>query len=149
MLKEKLTADLKEAMKRHDQNVVSVLRMMLSALKNKEIEKRVEALLEDEMLQVLTTEARKRKESITSYQQGGRSDLAEIEKRELGIIKAYLPEEASEDEIRQAVKEVIAGMGASADAKAMGKVMGAVMGRFKGRADGTAVQNIVKKELGV
>lgn len=147
MLKEKITGDLKDAMKRKDQTVVSVLRMVLAAIQNKEIEKRVAELGDEDMQRVLATEARKRKESIASFEQGGRQELVEKENGELAIIKTYLPEQASLDEIRKVVKDTIASTGAQGP-KDMGKVIGAVVGLLKGRADGSAVQGIVKEELG-
>lgn len=147
MLKSGLVSDLKSAMKRGDAARVSVLRMALAALHNKEIEKRVEKLSDDEELQVLATEARKRKEAIEGYERGGRAELAEKERGELAVLKSYLPQEASEEEIRRAVKEAITKTGAVSP-KDMGKVMGAAMASLKGRADGAMVQRTVKEELG-
>ena len=148
MLKEKIKTDMKEAMKRGDAAVVSVLRMLLAALQNKEIEKRTDSLAEEEVLQVLTTETRKRKESVLGFEKGNRPELAEKEKKELAVIKAYLPEDASEEEVRKAVKEAIAKTGAQGP-KDMGKVMGMAMGVLKGRTDGDAVQRMVKEILSV
>lgn len=147
MLKEKISSDLTQAMKRGDQMRVSVLRMVVASIRNKEIEKRIEALDDQDVTTVLGTEARKRKESIISYEQGGRDELASHEKQELAILKGYLPEEASEDEIRKAVQAAIAQTGA-AGPKDMGKAMGKAMAALKGRADGTVVQRMVKEELG-
>ncbi len=138
---------MKEAMKRGDAAVVSVLRMLLAALQNKEIEKRTDSLAEEEVLQVLTTETRKRKESVLGFEKGNRPELAEKEKKELAVIKAYLPEDASEEEVRKAVKEAIAKTGAQGP-KDMGKVMGMAMGALKNRAEGNTVQQIVKEVLG-
>jgi len=146
MLKEKITGDMKDAMKRGDSAAVSVLRMLISAIRNKEIEKRLGHLSEDDAQSVLATEARKRKESVASYTAGGRAELAEKEQSELAIIKTYLPEEASEEEIKKAVKDAIAKTGATGP-KDMGKVMGAAMGMLKGRADGTQVQKIAGEAL--
>lgn len=106
-----------------------------------------EAELSDEQaLQVLTKAAKQRKESITQFEEGGRNDLAENEKLELGIIEAYLPEMMSEEEVRAIVKEKISAMGAS-EPQDMGKVMGPIMGKLKGKADGSLVSRIVKEEL--
>ena len=145
-LKERLVGDLKEAMKRGDTAVVSVLRMLLAPIHNKEIEKKTESLSDTEVQQVLATEARKRKESVLSYTQGDRPELARKEQEELVLIKTYLPKEASEEEIRKAVKEAIAKIGA-ASPKDFGKVMGMAMGSLKGKADGNVVQKIVKEVL--
>jgi uncharacterized protein len=147
MLKEKLTADLKDAMKKQDALRLSTLRMVLAAIRNKEIEKRLSEMPDEEIIQVLSTEARKRKESVVSYESAGRQELADKEKQELAVIKTYLPEEASEDEIRKIVKETAAKIGASS-IKDMGKVMGGTMAALKGRAEGGAVQKIVKEVLG-
>ncbi|MDO8558024.1 MAG: GatB/YqeY domain-containing protein, partial [bacterium] len=147
-LKEKIKTDLKEAMKRGDTAVVSVLRMALSAMQNKEIEKRVENLADAEAERVLATEGRKRKDSIVSFEQGNRPELAQKEREELAVIKAYLPEEASAQEIQKAVKEAIIKTGAQ-NLKDMGKVMGVAMSVLEGRADGTEVQRITKEELGL
>ena len=147
MLKEKITNDLKEAMKRGDSAVVSVLRMALAAIRNKEIEKRTENLPDEDAGQILATEARKRKEAIASFEGGGRTELAEKEKAELAIIKTYLPEEATEDEIRGAVKDAIVKTDAKGP-KDMGKVMGVAMGALKGRADGAMVRKAVTELLG-
>ncbi len=147
MIKEKISEDLKAAMKAGEAAKVSTLRMAIAAIRNKEIEKRTESLSDDDALQVLSTEARKRKESVLSFESAGRTELAEKEKAELEVLKGYLPADASQDEIRKIVKETIAKLGA-AGPKEMGKVMGASMSELKGRADGSQVQAIVKEELG-
>lgn len=143
MLKEKITSDLRDAMKRSDVGAVSVLRMVLAAVRNKEIEKRVQDLSDEETLQVLATEARKRKEAIAGFAQGGRSEQAEKESQELSVLKGYLPQEATEEEIRKVVQDAIAKTGAT-NAKDMGRVMGAAMHTLKGRTDGAVVQRMVK-----
>ena len=147
MLKEKISNDLTQAMKRGDAMRVSVLRMVVAAIRNKEIEKRIETLSDEDVLAVLATEARKRKESVASYQQGGRQESAEHELQELEVLKMYLPEEANEDDIRISVKAAIAQTGATG-IKDMGKIMKEAMAVLKGKADGTLVQRIVKEELG-
>jgi len=147
LLKEKISTDLTQAMKRGDVMRVSVLRMVVAAIRNKEIEKRIDILADTDVSAVLATEARKRKESVTSYEQGSRQELAERERQELEILKDYLSEQASEDDIRKVVKTTIADMGATGP-KDMGKVMGAVMAALKGKVDGATVQRIVKEELG-
>lgn len=146
LLKEKIINDLKNAMKRGNQTIVSVLRMALSAIRNKEIEKRIENLGDGEVQEILATEARKRKEAILSFEQGERMDLAKKEKSELVVIKAYLPKEVSIDEIKKVVQETISNTGAEGS-KDMGKVMGSVMATLKGRTDGSLVQRVVKEML--
>lgn len=147
MLKETISKDLTQAMKRGDAMRVSVLRMVLASMRNKEIEKRVETLNDEDALTVLGMEARKRKESVVSYEQGGRKELAQREGQELAILKTYLPEEASQHDIREAVKAAMVKTGATG-LKDMGKVIGAAMATLKGRADGASVQRIVKEGLG-
>ena len=145
-LQEKLTQDLKEAMKSGNSDKVGVLRMLSSALKNRAIEKGKDAVLtDDETMQVLTREAKKRKESIEAFEKGGRPDLAEKEKAELGLIEAYLPKQMSREEVVAAVEKVLAGL---ADKSNQGLVMKAVMGELKGKADGKMISEIVKEKLG-
>jgi hypothetical protein len=145
VITKKLSEDLKTAMKEKDKLRISTLRMLLSEMKNAQLEERGELSGEKE-LAVLSSYAKKRKESIKGYEQGGREDLAEKERKELEIVMAYLPEQAGEDEIRAEIRRVIAETGASGPGD-MGKVMGPVMARFKGRADGNVVKTIAVEEL--
>ena len=145
MLLEKLNQDLKEAMKSGNADKVGVLRMLSSALKNRAIEKGKDAVLtDDETMQVLTREAKKRKESIEAFEKGGRPDLAEKEKAELGLIEAYLPKQMSREEVVAAVEKVLAGL---ADKSNQGLVMKAVMQELKGKADGKMISGVVKEKL--
>ncbi|OGZ18517.1 MAG: hypothetical protein A2Z68_02715, partial [Candidatus Nealsonbacteria bacterium RBG_13_38_11] len=132
---------------------VSVFRQLLAAFLNKEKEKRFkskeekEALLTDEeAMEVIAFEAKKRKESIVEFEKGNRKDLADKEKEELAILSAYLPEQMPEEEIRKLVKEAIEKTGAS-EMKDMGKVMQELMSQVKGKADGNLVGQIVKEFL--
>jgi len=145
LITEKLKEDLKTAMKDKDKLRVSTLRMLLSEMKNTQLAERGE-LSEEKELSVLTSYAKKRRESIKGYEQGGRDDLAESERKELEIVMAYLPEQMGEDEIRAEVIKIIGETGASGP-KDMGKVMGQMMARFKGKADGNAVKAIAMEEL--
>lgn len=160
-LKEKIQTDIKKAMQSKDQLRVSVLRMLMAAVFNKEKEKRnklskteeelekldeLSQLTEEEILEVISSEAKKRKDSIEQYQKGGRNDLAEQEKKELKILTEYLPEQMGEEEIRKLVKEKILELGASGPQET-GKVMGAIMPQLKGKTDGTIVNKIVQEEL--
>ncbi len=144
-LKERLKADMKEAMKAKDKIKLSTIRMINSLIKNAEIEKRGE-LTDEEIIQLLMKYAKQRKESIEMYEKGGRQDLVEKEKAELAVVESYLPKQMSEEEIREIVKQTIEEVGASS-IKDMGKVMKAVMPKVKGRADGSVVNRIVKELL--
>ena len=147
-LKEKIISDLKDAMKAGDTTKRDTLRLLDSAIKNTEIEKkkREEGLSEEEILEVLSRAVKQRQDSIRQFNDGGRPELAEKEQAELDIIMPYLPTQLSEDEIRQVVKAVIAQSGA-AGMSDIGKVMGQAMGKLKGKADGNIVKKIVGEEL--
>lgn len=147
-LKEKIIADLKDAMRSGDTVRRDTLRFLDSAIKNTEIEKkkREEGLSDEEILEVITRSAKQRNDSIQQYTDGGRPELAEKEKAELEILKAYLPEQMSEDEIRKIVKEIISAAG-TVSASDMGKIMGQAMGKMKGKADGNVTRKIVSEEL--
>ena len=138
---DKIRTDLNQAVKAKDADKVSTLRMWLAALHNAEIEKKG-GLESQDVLRVLKQEAKKRQESIEAYRKGGRPELADKETSELKIIKAYLPQEMGEEEIRQAVKAVLA------EAKGdFGQAMKLAMVRLAGKADGAVVARIVKQEL--
>ncbi len=150
MLHSKITDDLKIAMKSGNNFEVGVLRMTIAALHNKEIEKKgkgLEAVLsDDEVIEVLTREAKKRKEAAELYVKGNRNDLAEKETKELEIIKKYLPEQMNQEEIEKIVKAAIISTGAK-EIKEFGKVMAEAMKDLKGRADASLVSEIVKSKL--
>lgn len=133
----------KKAMSDKDEVSLSVARLLKSALKNAEIEKRGE-LSDDDVLAVLEKQAKQRRDSIEQYKKGGRPELAEKEKQELAIIEKFLPEKLDENEVRKVVKEKVA---AIPEAQ-FGQVMGAVMSELKGKADGGTVSKILKEELG-
>ncbi len=148
-LKDKILDDLKTAMKAKQADKTMLLRSLKSKILEKEISERKggESTLSDEQIvEVLMKAAKQRKESIEQFEEGGRSDLAEKEKKELELIEQYLPEMMSEDEVREAVVNQIEQMGASSMAD-MGKVMGALMGKLKGKAEGAVISKIVKEEL--
>jgi len=149
-IQDKIISDIKEAMKAKEQDKLRVLRSLKAKLMEKEISERKggEAKLsDDQAVEVLMKAAKQRKESIEQFEDGGRDDLAENEKKELKIIEAYLPEMMSEEEVREVVKEKIEQLGASG-MQDMGKVMGPLMGQIKGKADGSVVSKVVKEELG-
>ena len=145
MLKENLEKDLIEAMKQHDDEKTSVLRMIKSVLQNKEIEKKQD--LEDaDVLTLIQSQIKSRRDSIEMYKKGDREDLAQKEQKEIDILTPYLPEQMSEEDVRSEVKSAITQTGAN-QISDMGKVMGAVLGKLKGKADGSMISKIVKEEL--
>jgi hypothetical protein len=141
----KIQDDLKVAVKAQDKVRVSTLRMILSALKNAELEER-EELSDEKELAVIASYARRIKESIEEFKKGGRDDLVAKEEAELAIVMSYLPEQMADDEIRREAAKVAADVGASTP-KDMGRVMGEMMKRFKGKVDGAAVNRIVSELL--
>jgi len=144
-LKEKIEHDLIEAMKAHDENKLSVLRMLKSSIKNSEIQKQKE-LEETDVLQVIQTQIKSRKDSIDLYTKGGRPELAEKEESEIKILTEYLPEQLSEEAITTIVTDAITKLGASG-MQDMGKVMGEIMPAVRGKADPSLVSQIVKTTL--
>ncbi|OGW22179.1 MAG: glutamyl-tRNA amidotransferase [Nitrospinae bacterium RIFCSPLOWO2_12_FULL_47_7] len=145
-LKQKLLEDIKGAMKSRDTLKLETLRLLSSEIKNKEIDHRRE-LTDDEVLSLLTTQIKKRKEAISMFEQGGRTDLKEKEQKELVILGLYLPEQVSEEALRRRVKEIIKGLEAQGP-KDLGKVMKVVLPEFKGKADGSLIKNLVSELLG-
>lgn len=148
MLKQKIQNDMKAAMLTKDEARLSAIRMLKSALQYFEIAKGgagYEATDED-VLDVIGKEVKKRRESIEMYEKGGRKDAAESEKKELELLQSYLPKQMSEDEIRTIVKEAIASTGA-VTIQDMGKVMSSIMPKTKGKAENSIVSKIVKEEL--
>jgi len=145
MLKEKLQQEMKEALKSGDSQKRTLLGMVLSAVKNKEIEKRSE-LTDEDVIGVISSEIKKRKDAVDQFEKGGRPELAEGERKEAEILMTYMPEQMSEEDIRNEIKKTITETGAK-DVKEMGKVIGAVIAKIKGKADGQIVSRIVKEEL--
>ncbi|RKY29524.1 MAG: GatB/YqeY domain-containing protein [Planctomycetota bacterium] len=142
---DRLSADLKEAMKARDETRMLVLRSMLTELKNERV-KKMKDLGEDEALAVLQRCAKQRKDSIEQYKAGGRRDLVEKEAAELKIIETYLPEQMSDEEVEALVKKTIEEVGAIGR-RDMGRVMKPVMEKCRGRVDGAKVRDIVNKHL--
>ena len=137
---------IKTAMKQKDSLRLDVLRGMKTAIKNKEIEK-VKNLADEEVLQVLQTLVKQRKDSIEQFSKGGRLDLVQREEAELRILQEYLPESVATDEIQRVTKEAISQLGVS-DPRDMGKVMRVVMAKFSGRlVDGKTVSDLVRASL--
>ena len=147
MLADQIQSDLTTAMKARDAETVGTLRMVLAAIKNAKVAAGSSGEVNDEQaLELLTREAKKRTEAAEAYTEAGRAELAEKEQRELAIIRRYLPEQMGEDEVRAIVDEVVAETGASGPGD-LGKVMSQVMPRVKGRADGKLVNAVVRERL--
>ncbi len=147
-LKERLTEDMKTAMKEKEsgKTKLSVIRMVRSSIKNVEIDKKRE-LSEEEVLEVLSREVKKRKDSYEEYMKVGRQDIAEGLREEINFLMVYLPEQMSEDEIRTIVKSVVDEVKPEGP-KDMGKIMAKLMPLVKGKADGKLVNQIVKEFIG-
>lgn len=144
-LKQQLQDDLKEAMRGGDAARRDVLRLMMAAIKQAEVDSQ-KALDDAGVQDVLTKQAKQRRESITDYENAGRADLAAGEQAELAIIEVYLPQMMSEAEVRAVAAELIAELGVT-DAKGMGQVMGRLMAQLKGKADGRVVNQVVRDLL--
>jgi uncharacterized protein YqeY len=149
-LKGRLRADLTTAMKARDEVRSSTLRMVLTAITNAEVAgKEARELSDDDIIGVLSTEAKKRREAATAFTEGGRAEMAAKETAEAEVIADYLPAQLSEQEISDIVTAAVAQVGAAGEGmKAMGKVMGVVQPQVKGRADGAAVAAEVRRQLG-
>ena len=152
-ISERVNADIVTAMKAKDEHRLTTLRRVKSALKSKEIDKR-EPLNEAEQTAVLSTLVKQRRESVDSFTKGGRPELAEKEQAEIGMIEAYMPQAASEDQIREIVQTAIAHLAASGGTKPGPRDMGAAMKVIQQRilatglrADGKVVADMVKAEL--
>ncbi len=146
-LKDELTNATKEAMKTKDSATLSTLRMLRSAIKNKEIDVQHE-LSDEEVLNVVKAQVKQLKDSLVSFEQAGRQDLAEPVKKEIKVLEVYLPAEMSDDELKVIVQKTINETGAESKAD-MGKVMGAAMKSVQGKADGNRVKNMVEQLLSV
>lgn len=147
-LKQTIIEDMKNAMKAGDAIKRDALRMLDSMIKNTEIEKlkKEEGLSDAEVQEVIGRAVKQRRDAAEQYVAGGRPELAAKENKEIEILMAYMPEQMSEDKVREIVKEVISQTGAASKAD-IGKVMGQAMGRLKGQTDGNVVKKIVEEEL--
>lgn len=150
-LKDNIVTNLKEAMKAGDAKRVGVLRLLISALNNKAIDKKgktgSEELTEEEALQVLMTEAKKRKEAIEIFTKGNRTDLADKEKGELEIIQQYLPKQMSREEVEKVIAKKIDTLRQVRGDISFGNVMKEVIKELKGKADSALVSRLVKDKL--
>ena len=149
-LKDRLRADLTSAIKARDEVRSSTIRMLLTAITNAEVAgKAHRELSDDDIVGVLSTEAKKRREAATAFADGGRVDMADKERAEGVVIGDYLPAQLSEAEIAEIVSAAIEKTGAAGEGmRAMGKVMGLVTPQVKGKADGSAVAAEVRRQLG-
>ena len=149
-LKDRLRAALKTAIKARDEVSSSTLRMVLTAITNAEVAgKEAKELTDDDVISVLSTEAKKRREAATAFAEGGRAEMAEKETAEAAVLADYLPAQLSAEEVAGIVSAAIEQTGAAGEGmKAMGKVMGVVSPQVKGRADGGAVAAEVRRQLG-
>ncbi|MDI6764962.1 MAG: GatB/YqeY domain-containing protein [Thermodesulfobacteriota bacterium] len=144
-LEEKLLEEMKKAMKTNDKIRLSTIRMIRSSSKNKEIELR-RKLEDEDIIKVIQGMVRKGEESIEQFQTGGRNDLVEKEKMEIEILKSFLPQPISQEEIIKIIDETIQET-QSSSLKDLGKVMKAVMPRLGGKADGKVINQLVKERL--
>ena len=144
-LKEQITEDMKSAMRAKEADRLSTIRMLLAAMKQKEVDERV--TLDDTMVVAIVDKLiKQRKDSIAAFQQGGRTDLADKESAEIKVLEAYLPQRLSADEITAAVNAIVAELGAAGPGD-MGKVMGAAKSKLAGKADMGLVSAAVKQAL--
>jgi len=144
-LKERITEDMKAAMRASDKERLSTIRMVQAAIKQREVDERI-TLDDSQVVAVLEKMVKQRKESVVQFEQGGRADLADKEKAEIALLQTYLPAQLSEAEVDALIKEAIAATGA-ASVKDMGKVMGMVKTKAAGRADMGAVSARIKAAL--
>jgi uncharacterized protein len=149
-LKDRLRADLTTSIKARDEVRSSTLRMLLTAITNAEVAGKTQVeLSDDDIIGVLSTEAKKRREAATAFEEGGRQEMAEKERAELAVLTDYLPAQLGEAEIADIVARAIEQTGAAADGmRGIGKVMGVVQPQVKGKADGSAVAAEVRRQLG-
>ena len=148
-LKDRLRADLTTAIKGRDEVRSSTLRMVLTAITNAEVAgKEHRELSDDDIVGVLSTEAKKRREAATAFEDGGRTEMAAKEKAEAAVLADYRPEQLSAEDVTSIVSAAIEQVGAAGEGmKAMGKVMGVVQPQTRGRADGGAVAAEVRRQL--
>ena len=144
-LKETVTNDMKDAMRAHDSAKLSCLRLLLAAVKQREVDERIEPT-DDVVISVIGKLVKQRRDSVEQYTAANRKDLADKEQFEIDVMQKYLPQQMSEDEIRAIVEEAVKATGASG-MDAMGKVMGVVKGKCAGKADMGKVSAVVKAVL--
>ncbi|MHB8871310.1 MAG: GatB/YqeY domain-containing protein [Candidatus Doudnabacteria bacterium] len=144
MLKEQIDADLKAAMIAKDQTTLDTLRMLRARIKNEEIAKGKD-FADEEIVSVIGSEVKKRKDSVTAYTEGNRPELAEKEQSEITVLQKYLPAQLSEQEVTEIITEALVGQ--TFQASEFGKAMALVMPKLKGKADGSLISKILKEKL--
>jgi uncharacterized protein YqeY len=149
-LRTRLNDDLKNAMRAKDQELTATLRLILAALKDRDIAARPKGnttgIADDEIMSMMNGMIKQRRDSIALYNQGGRPELAQKEQGEIDVIQGYLPQQMSADEVAAAVKAIVAETGA-ASVKDMGKVMAVLKARYTGKMDFASVSGVVKQQL--
>ncbi len=144
-LKEKISEDMKSAMRAKETARLGAIRLLLAAMKQREVDERIK-LTDADVVAIIEKMLKQRRDSISQYEAGGRQDLADIEKFEMSVLSAYMPQQLSEAEVAAAVAEAIAAAGASGP-QDMGKVMGIVKPKLAGRADMAKVSALIKAQL--
>ncbi|GEN52024.1 GatB/YqeY domain-containing protein [Halobacillus litoralis] len=143
---DRLTQDMKTAMKARDKERLSTIRMVKASMQNEAIKLGKDSLSEEEELTVLSREVKQRNDSLHEFKEAGREDLVEGLEREIEILQVYMPKQLTDEELKQVVDETIQEVGATSKSD-MGKVMSAVMPKVKGKADGTKVNKLVLQQL--
>jgi uncharacterized protein len=144
-LKQQITEDMKAAMRAKDTARLGAIRLLLAAMKQREVDERIE-LTDVDVVAIIEKMNKQRRDSISQFEAAGRQDLADIEKFEMSVLAAYMPQQLGEDEIARAVVEAIAATGASGP-QDMGKVMGMLKPKLAGRADMGKVSALIKAQL--
>ena len=144
-LKAQITEDMKQAMKAKDSFRLGTIRLLQSAMKQKEVDERIE-LNDEQVIAIVDKLIKQRKDSIQAYEQAGREDLAEVERQEMAVLQAYLPARMSDEDIHAAVKAIVSELNAAGPAD-MGRVMGQVKTRLAGKADMGVASQAVKAAL--
>ena len=145
-LKEVINSDFKEAFKSGDAVAKSVIAMLKSAIKNKEIDNKGVELSDEQVIDLLSTEIKRRKDSAKQYRDGGREDLAVSEEGEIAVLQKYMPEQLTKEELEKLVVDAVSESGAST-MQDLGKVMSLLKDKVKGKADGSEVAALVKSKL--
>jgi uncharacterized protein len=143
---DRLSAQIKDAIKAGDRTRLQTLRLLATSVRNREVDLRRD-LTEEDLVEVATREVKRRKEAAEAYERGGRTDRVEQERAEQAVLEEFLPEQASDEEVRAAIEEAVSATGASGPGD-LGKIMGQVMGKLKGRVDGGEVNRLARERLG-
>ena len=144
-LKAQITEDMKQAMKAKDSFRLGTIRLLQSAMKQKEVDERIE-LNDEQVIAIVDKLIKQRKDSVQAYEQAAREDLAEVERQEMAVLQAYLPARMSDEEVHAAVKAIVSELNAAGPGD-MGRVMGQVKTRLAGKADMGVVSQAVKAAL--